>query len=42
MPLTVNQRIQVNFPDIVTIKNTYSALGNYLQIPVGGGKGIIL
>lgn len=36
----VNQRIQVNFPDIMTIKNTYSALGNYLQIPVGSGKGL--
>ena len=36
----VNQRIQVNFPDIATIKNTYSALCNYLQIPVGGGKGM--
>jgi ATP-dependent DNA helicase RecQ len=37
--LTVNQRIQTSFPDLNTIKNTYSALGNYLQIPVGGGKG---
>jgi ATP-dependent DNA helicase RecQ len=37
--LTVNQRILSNFPDLSTIKNTYSALGNYLQIPVGGGKG---
>jgi ATP-dependent DNA helicase RecQ len=36
----VNQRIQVNFPDIATIKNTYTALCNYLQIPVGGGKGM--
>jgi|WetSurSiteA1Bulk_404760.scaffolds.fasta_scaffold00934_2 ATP-dependent DNA helicase RecQ len=36
----VSQRIQVNFPDMVTIKNTYSALGNYLQIPVGSGKGM--
>jgi ATP-dependent DNA helicase RecQ len=37
---TVNQRIQVNFPEIATIKNTYSVLCNYLQIPVGGGKGM--
>lgn len=37
---TVQQRIQVNFPDITTIKNTYSALCNYLQIPVGSGKGL--
>jgi len=38
--MTVNQRILSNFPDIATIKNTYSALCNYLQIPVGGGKGL--
>jgi ATP-dependent DNA helicase RecQ len=38
--LTINQRILSNFPDFTTIKNTYSALGNYLQIPVGGGKGL--
>jgi ATP-dependent DNA helicase RecQ len=37
---SVSQRIQVNFPDIITIKNTYTALCNYLQIPVGGGKGM--
>lgn len=36
----VNHRIQVNFPDMATIKNTYSALCNYLQIPVGGAKGL--
>jgi len=36
----VSQRVQVNFPDITTIKNTYTALCNYLQIPVGGGKGM--
>jgi ATP-dependent DNA helicase RecQ len=35
-----NQRIQVNFPELLTIKNTYSALCNYLQIPVGSGKGL--
>lgn len=37
---SVNQRIQVNFPDMATIKKTYSALCNYLQIPIGGGKGM--
>jgi ATP-dependent DNA helicase RecQ len=37
---TVNQRIQQNFPDLSTIKNTYSALGNYLQLPLGSGKGM--
>ncbi len=35
----VSHRVQVNFPDSTTIKNTYSALGNYLQLPVGSGKG---
>ncbi len=38
--VSVNQRIRINFPDIATIKNTYSALCNYLQIPIGGGKGM--
>jgi len=38
--ITVNQRIIANFPDVQTIKSTYSALGNYLQVPVGGGKGL--
>ncbi|MBN2482382.1 MAG: RecQ family ATP-dependent DNA helicase [Bacteroidales bacterium] len=37
---SVQQRIQVNFPDLETIKRTYAALGNYLQIPIGGGKGM--
>jgi ATP-dependent DNA helicase RecQ len=37
---SVKQRVQVNFPDLPTIKSTYSALGNYLQIPIGGGKGM--
>jgi ATP-dependent DNA helicase RecQ len=36
----VSQRILVNFPDMTTIKSTYSALCNYLQIPVGSGKGM--
>ncbi|NOZ48069.1 MAG: RecQ family ATP-dependent DNA helicase [Chlorobi bacterium] len=34
----LKQRIDRSFPDIQTIKNTYNALGNYFQIPVGGGK----
>jgi ATP-dependent DNA helicase RecQ len=37
---TVDLRIQNSFPEIDTIKNTYTALCNYLQIPFGGGKGI--
>jgi ATP-dependent DNA helicase RecQ len=37
---TINQRILTNFPDTPIIKSTYTALCNYLQIPVGGGKGV--
>jgi len=37
---TVNQRILSNFPETSVIKNAYSALCNFLQVPVGGGKGI--
>lgn len=33
------KRIPVNFPEIDTIRRVYTALGNYFQIPVGGGKG---
>jgi len=32
------RRIAVNFPELDIIKNIYRALGNYYQIPVGGGK----
>ncbi|MBL7112510.1 MAG: RecQ family ATP-dependent DNA helicase [Bacteroidales bacterium] len=32
------RRIIVNFPELDIIKNIYRALGNYFQIPVGGGK----
>lgn len=34
----VEQRIQVNFPEIETIKNIYQAVGNYCKVPYGGGK----
>jgi ATP-dependent DNA helicase RecQ len=37
---SIQQRINVNFPEIDTIKKTYSAIGNYLQVPLGGGKGM--
>lgn len=33
------QRIDVNFPGIPKIRQVYSALGNFLQVPVGSGKG---
>ena len=38
-PSTVEQRYRANFPDLETIKNVYTALGNFLRIPVGSGKG---
>ena len=34
------QRLAANFPEISEIKRIYSAVANYLQIPVGSGKGI--
>ena len=33
------QRIDVNFPGIPRIRQVYAALCNFLQIPVGSGKG---
>lgn len=36
--LQSNKRIKNSFPEIHDIKNIYQALGNYLQIPIGGGK----
>jgi ATP-dependent DNA helicase RecQ len=38
--LIVEQRFNSNFPDLDTIKKVYSALGNFLRVPVGGGKGM--
>lgn len=35
----LEKRITTNFPEISEIKRTYQALGNYLQVPLGGGKG---
>ena len=37
---SVKKRIIANFPEITLIKRIYQALGNYLKIPVGGGKNI--
>ncbi len=34
------QRLAANFPEISEIKRIYSAMANYLQIPIGSGKGI--
>lgn len=33
------QRLSVNFPGIPKIREVYGALGNFLQIPLGSGKG---
>lgn len=38
----IEQRIDVNFPDFTVIREIYTALFNYLQVPVGGGKGLSL
>ena len=35
---SVEQRIKISFPELSVIKDVYNALGNYFQIPVGGGK----
>lgn len=35
----VEQRIEVNFPPFSVIREIYNALFNYLQVPVGAGKG---
>jgi ATP-dependent DNA helicase RecQ len=34
------KRLAVNFPEIPEIKRIYSAMCNFLQVPLGGGKGI--
>jgi ATP-dependent DNA helicase RecQ len=36
---SVDQRIQISFPELSVIKDVYNALGNFFQIPLGGGKG---
>jgi len=38
--VSVDRRIASSFPEIKEIKKVYQALGNFLQIPTGGGKGI--
>lgn len=34
------QRLATSFPEISEIKRIYNLLGSYLQIPLGGGKGV--
>jgi ATP-dependent DNA helicase RecQ len=36
----LQQRMEVNFPDAEKVRAVYQALGNYLKIPYGAGKGI--
>jgi ATP-dependent DNA helicase RecQ len=36
---SVDQRILISFPDLAVVREVYNALGNYFQIPLGGGKG---
>jgi ATP-dependent DNA helicase RecQ len=36
----MNRRVTTNFPVIKEIKRVYEAVGNYFQIPLGGGKGV--
>ncbi len=36
----MEQRAVTNFPDLSKIRKVYQGLGNYLNIPVGSGKGI--
>lgn len=36
---SVKQRILVSFPELSLIRDVYNALCNYLQVPVGAGKG---
>jgi ATP-dependent DNA helicase RecQ len=36
----LEKRVDANFPEIGEIKRVYEALGNFFQLPVGGGKGI--
>lgn len=35
------QRIAKNYPELLYIKKIYEALGNYLNIPIGSGKGLV-
>ncbi len=39
--MIIEQRLRINFPELDVIKNVYSALGNFLRIPIGGGKGSV-
>lgn len=36
----LKQRIVNSFPEIDFVKKVYNAVSNYMQVPIGGGKGI--
>lgn len=35
----LEKRVNDSFPDLAVIKNIYTALSNYFQLPIGSGKG---
>ncbi|HEY4789455.1 MAG TPA: ATP-dependent DNA helicase RecQ, partial [Bacteroidales bacterium] len=37
----LEKNIDLNFPEIQVIKNVYQSLGNFLKVPIGGGKDIV-
>lgn len=38
--LKLERRIETTFPEVEEIRRVYEALGNFFQLPVGGGKGM--
>lgn len=36
----IERRLETSFPDMSYIRKTYQALGNFLKLPIGSGKGI--
>lgn len=36
---SADQRIKISFPEFKQIREVYHALGNFLQVPIGSGKG---
>lgn len=37
----LEKNIDMNFPEIQVVKNVYQSLGNFLKVPIGGGKDIV-
>lgn len=38
--IELERRAEIEFPEMTTIRQVYTAIGNYLQLPVGSGKGV--